>query len=451
MNHRKMRRRWALAGLAAGSLLLAACSSADPGTPTGSPADPGSEAAAEPVELSILVDNTDLSIALAEGVTAAFTAANPEVTFDVQTRPQGGEGDNVVKTRLATGDMTDLFAYNSGSLLQALNPTQTLVPLTGEALVANLSESFVPAVTTDDQVFGVPLGSAMGGAILYNKDVYADLGLEVPLTWDDFMANNAKIASSSDVAPIIQTYQDTWTSQLFVLGDFHNVLAEVPTWADDFTANRAKFATTPAALRGFQNLQAVFEAGYLNDDFASATYADGVRMVANGEGAHYPMLTFATPEIIAANPDAAESVGLFAIPGPDAATNGLTVWSAGAIYLPASTQGAKLEAAKRFLAFVASTDGCAAQTAAAQPSGPYQIKGCTLPDDVPAIVSDMLPYFDRDGGTSPALEFLSPVKGPALEQITVEVGSGIRSAEDGAALYDQDVEKQAQQLGLEGW
>jgi raffinose/stachyose/melibiose transport system substrate-binding protein len=31
------------------------------------------------------------------------------------------------------------------------------------------------------------------------------------------------------------------------------------------------------------------------------------------------------------------------------------------------------------------------------------------------------------------------------------VGSGLRSAEDGAKLYDEDVEKQAQQLGLEGW
>ena len=59
----------------------------------------------------------------------------------------------------------------------------------------------------------------------------------------------------------------------------------------------------------------------------------------------------------------------------------------------------------------------------------------------------MLPYFEAADATSPALEFLSPIKGPQLEQITVEVGSGLSTA-DGAALYDQDVEKQAQQLGL---
>jgi raffinose/stachyose/melibiose transport system substrate-binding protein len=63
----------------------------------------------------------------------------------------------------------------------------------------------------------------------------------------------------------------------------------------------------------------------------------------------------------------------------------------------------------------------------------------------------MLPYFETQGRTAPALEFLSPVKGPALEQLTVEVGSGIRDAKSAAALYDQDVAKQAKQLGLDGW
>ena len=38
-----------------------------------------------------------------------------------------------------------------------------------------------------------------------------------------------------------------------------------------------------------------------------------------------------------------------------------------------------------------------------------------------------------------------------IEQITVEVGSGIVTPEEGAKLYDQDVKKEALQLGLPGW
>jgi raffinose/stachyose/melibiose transport system substrate-binding protein len=84
-------------------------------------------------------------------------------------------------------------------------------------------------------------------------------------------------------------------------------------------------------------------------------------------------------------------------------------------------------------------------------TGPYLIKGCELPADVPPSVADMMPYFQTEGLTAPALEFLSPIKGPALEQITVEVGSGIRPAAEAAALYDQDVAKQGKQLGLPNW
>ena len=62
----------------------------------------------------------------------------------------------------------------------------------------------------------------------------------------------------------------------------------------------------------------------------------------------------------------------------------------------------------------------------------------------------MQPYFDA-GKTAPALEFVSPVKGPNLENITVAVGSGISDALKGAKDYDKDIEKQAQQLDLPGW
>ncbi len=91
----------------------------------------------------------------------------------------------------------------------------------------------------------------MAGAILYNKAVYAKLGLQVPKTWAEFMANNAKIKAAG-VDPVIQTYGETWTSQLFVLGDFHNVAAAEPDFADKYTKNQAKYATSPAALKGLR-------------------------------------------------------------------------------------------------------------------------------------------------------------------------------------------------------
>ncbi len=399
--------------------------------------------------LNLLLDGNADTIAQMEALTAAYTAANPDVTFEMENRPGGSEGDNMVKTRLATGEAGDIIQYNSGSLFQALRPSETLADLSDLPGQANIIDSFKPVVTAPDgTVRGVPFGPAMGGGVYYNRKLYEELGLSVPKTWDEFMANNAKIKEAGKV-PVATTFGDTWTSQLFVLGDFYNVQAEVPTFAADYTANKAKYATTPAAMRGFQYLEDVFKAGYMNEDFGVAKFEDGMRMVATGEAAHYPMLTFAMATVKQNTPDNINDLGYFALPGPTAEKNGLTVWMPAALYIPAASPN--VDAAKGFLNFVASAEGCQVMIGAIGATGPYLIEGCELPSDVPPAVADMLPYFQTEGATAPALEFLSPIKGPALEQITVEVGSGIRPAAEATALYDQDVEKQAKQLGLPNW
>ena len=425
-------RRFLLASTAAGGFALLATA-----------------AFADDVTLNFLVDNNPSTVKMGQALIDAFQAKNPGIKITLDTRPGGAEGDNLIKTKLATGDMSDVFLYNAGSLFQAINPTKNLVDLTKEPFEANVLDSFKSVVTADGKVYGAPIQGAMGGGVFYNKKVYADLGLKVPTTWKEFMDNNAKIKAKGGVAPVIQSFKDTWTSQLFVLGDFYNVLTADPTFPADYTANKAKFATTPAALRGFQHQEEVFKAGYLNSDFASATFDDALKMVATGKGAHYPMLTFAISNIRDKNPDQLKDVGFFALPGDDGAKNGLTTWMLAGIYVAKTTPHA--DDAKKFVNFIASKDGCDAQTKAIGVTGPYFVKGCDLPADIPPAVADLVSYFKKDGGTAPALEFLSPIKGPSLEQITVEVGSGLRPAADGAALYDEDVKKQAQQLGLAGW
>lgn len=401
------------------------------------------------VTLSVLLDGNAETIAAMEALTTAYTAAHPDVTFEIENRPGGAEGDNLVKTRLSTGEAGDILQYNSGSLFQALNPVETLTDLSAIPSQANVLDSFKSVVTAaDGTIRGVPFGPAMGGGIYYNKKIYAELGLSVPKTWADFMANNAKIKAAGKVA-VVQTYKDTWTSQLFVLADFYNVLAAEPNFAVDYTANKAKFATSPAAAAGFQHLEDVFKGGYMNEDFGAATFDEGVEMLATGAGAHYPMLTFALGNIKQNYPEYVNDVGFFAQPGTDATKNGLTVWMPAGLYVPATTEHA--DEAKAFLDFVASVEGCNLMMGANGATGPYLIKGCELPADVPPSVADMMPYFQTEGLTAPALEFLSPIKGPALEQFTVEVGSGIRPAAEAAGLYDQDVAKQGKQLGLPNW
>jgi len=432
------KRRVLAAGFAATALVaVTACSGGGGGSGDG-----------ENVEISLLVQTGGTGPAWGEALIAAFNEEHPEITVTMNSQPGGTEGDNLVKTKLATGEMEDVFTYNTGSLLQAINPDQNLVDLSDQEWTSSLIEPFIPVVSTENGLYGAPNGTSQAGGILYNVPLYEELGLEVPTTWADFMANNDAIKAAGHTA-IIQTYGDTWTSQLFVLGDFGNVAAQDPDWAEAYTANERSYAEQPA-LQSFLNQQEAYEGGYFNEDFASALFDDGLRMVATGEGAHYPILSGGVSTISQNYPENIGDVGFFPLPAQDADDTRATIWLPNAVYIPSTTEGEELEAAKLLVEFVNSPEGCRLQVELNVPAGPFATSLCELPSDVPRATQDLQEWVDNELA-NPALEFVSPIKGPNLENITVQVGSGISTAEEGASLYDEDVIKQAQQLGLDGW
>jgi len=372
-----------------------------------------------------------------------------EQRYDIRTefeiRPGGTEGDNIVRTRLGTNTMADLFAYNSGSLFHALNPGQNILDITNEPFMTNVTDEFKNAVTSNGRIYGFPYRFSMGGAILYNRAIYRELGLSVPRTWADFMANNERIRASGRTA-VLASLRDTWTSQLYLLGDNYNVLRAMPNWPAEYTAGRARYATTAVALRGFQKTADV--GPFMNVDALATTFDQAAERLANGQGAHWAMLSFALVNIHRDFPNRVDDIGVFAVPGDDPANYGLTVWAPDAIYI--NRNSPNLENAKRWVAFLGSEEGQRLFTTAQTPDGPPAFRGATLPPDVVRGVRDMQVYFDG-GRTGLALEFESPIKGPNLEQILVEVMTGRMTPLAGAQAYDEDVRRQAIQLGLPGW
>src|SRR4051812_37291816 len=126
-------RKISVAVLAATTLVLGACSAGS----LGSTDDNGGK-----VTLSFLVDNGSETVKTADQLAKDFSAKNPDITVKVETRPQGTDGDNLVKTRLSTSSMDDMFQYNTGSLFQALAPQKNLVPLGDAAWTGDLDKNF---------------------------------------------------------------------------------------------------------------------------------------------------------------------------------------------------------------------------------------------------------------------------------------------------------------------
>ncbi len=431
------------------TLMFAGCGSSDDGSSsTASDATSATEEASAAGDyagttLTILID-TDTTDA---GFLAVAELAEQElgITIEVEYRVGGSDGDNLVKTKLSSGDMADLCLYNSGALLSALNPSEYFYDLSEiESIMERLDATYVSTVTIDGATYGVPWSSSQAGAVMYNKEIYAEYGLEVPTTWDEFIANCEVLQAAGETA-IIGSFSDSWTSQVIFLGDNANVMNLDPDFATNLTAGTDTYAGNEYALRSFEKMAEL--TAYYNSDYLSTTYDDACDMLIEGQGAMWICLTQALSNMYELYGDEVNNIGVFAIPADNAEDTMLTTWMPSSIYV--NKNGSNVEAALAFIEFYISDAALDCYTSVILPDGPYCITGYELPDNAyTAVAEDMQAYFDA-GTTGLAMEFLTDVKGSSCMEICQECGSGQTTAEEAAAKYDADCLLQAQQLGYE--
>lgn len=129
--------------------------------------------------------------------------------------PTADTAAQILKTRLTTGDAPDVFTVHAINEKQDYFNAGYLEDLSGEAWVDTLFESAQAAVTENGgKVVCLPLESLTWG-YLYNKDIYTELGLKVPMTLDEMNSNIAAIEAAG-YTPFLSTYAESWIPQLFL-------------------------------------------------------------------------------------------------------------------------------------------------------------------------------------------------------------------------------------------
>ena len=367
------------------------------------------------------------------------------IRTEIEVHVGGIEGENIIKTRLAVGEMADVFLSNIGSKINDINPDRNCLDLTS-LFASRLEPIYVASASVGGNLYAVPWDyNAYGGAIWYSKKIYQILGLQIPKTWNEFLAN-CDVAQAAGYTALLATYRDTYTSQLIVLIDNYYIKRAMPDWPQQYTANKAKYSTIPIALRSFEKLAET--AKYLNRDYLSTTLMQGLKKIAEGEVTHFAIQAHRLPILNLDYPEAVDDIGIFALPGDDPNHQGITVWLPNGLYINSNSK--KINAAKQWLDFILTQEAYDMYSSLMRPVGPLMVKGIRISSATFPGVMDLLKYIDS-GRFEPALEFESPVKGPNLEQLCIEVTTGRMTPMQAAVAYDQDVEKQAILLNLPGW
>lgn len=232
---------------------------------------------------------------------------NKEQSAIKVTQVNPPDAETVLKTRLVKNDVPDIMALGATDTFSVLSQSHIFMEQTDQELIDLINPSYLQMVTDTsgmDELTAIPYATNANG-IMYNKTLFKEMGLTVPMTWDELIQTAEKIKDAGKI-PFYLTYKDDWQASLAF-----NALGSNLEGIDFYLERRENKTTFQERYREVAEKQlAILDYGH-GDNFGK-TYADGNRAFANGEAYMYIQGTWAIPEIRKANPDI--EIGFFAFP-----------------------------------------------------------------------------------------------------------------------------------------
>lgn len=272
-----------------------------------------------------------------------FQTKNPNIEVTINAPANSG---TVLKTRLAKNDMPDLLSLGADATYGALIDADALVDLTGDSVISEVQKPYLDmlngiATKGDGKVYGVPYATNADG-VLYNKDIFTKLGLQVPKTWDELMTVSEKIKADGQL-PFYLTLKDAWTGMCF-----WNIL-ESDLVSTNFVKDKKAGKTTFEATHS-EVVDKMKKIGTLGQkDILGVAYNDGNAAFAQGKSVMYLQGNWAINEVKKANPNI--NIGMFPLPASnDQAKNNII--SGVDVLFAVSSKSKHPEEAKKFIAFM---------------------------------------------------------------------------------------------------
>lgn len=379
---------------------------------------------------------------------AAFEAKY-NCTIEVEMLAENSdESESLLLTRAATGTLPDVFPASVGAKLQELVPAENLLDLSGQPFVERMTDDFIAAADgSNGEIYGIPTRTVNVAGVFYNKRVYEELNLEIPTTWDEFLANCEAIKQNTESDPVAAAYSTAAGCQILFLSQYYYVEQENPDFAAQYTNREISLSESPAYMRGLEKLHEISELGYINDDPLSMSFDDSAVAVAEGTAVHTFARTNLISKVVDLAPDYIEDVGFFPLPDEDPSNLGVAVWLPTCWCISKNSPNADLALA--LFDFLLSDEGLAAYSGAVTMAGAFAVKGATLPSDVPSSIIEAQNWVGIASTT--VMEYDCDIKGANLPTFLAMVGTGDLTPEEGIKEIEADNAIDAQQKGLAGW
>jgi raffinose/stachyose/melibiose transport system substrate-binding protein len=254
----------------------------------------------------------------------------------------------VLQTQLRSGEGPDVFSWGSGpGFGGALAEAGLLYDMTDayEEYGWEVFDFAKERVTVDGKLYGVP-GELETIGLFYNKDIFAELGLEQPESLDDLEAVSETIRDAGMI-PLAVGDKEGWEG-----GHLLSVALSSDVGSEGIEAliNGDQSWDSPEVVSALSLWQDYNESGYLPESPTSVNYDNSIALFFSGDAAMIPTGSWLVGEI---DDNTDFEVGYIPFPAPD----GPGIFTGGLGSGPFISAGtSKTEAALEFVDFLASPE-----------------------------------------------------------------------------------------------
>jgi raffinose/stachyose/melibiose transport system substrate-binding protein len=219
---------------------------------------------------------------------------------------------NIIQTKIATNETPDLVVYNKVAAENELNAAANMVNLNDQSWVQRLVNAD-SLKAPDGNIYGFVMQQPLDAqGIVYNKEIFEELGLKVPTSYDEFLQVSETIKAAG-ITPIFAPFKDAWTFQIWAAGSFGYYAEKIePGLWEKINSNEVKWSEVPE----FENILArgldLANKGYIGKSALSDDYNMAPDAFMNRKAAMMIMGDWFITDMANKAPDL--KLGLFPIP-----------------------------------------------------------------------------------------------------------------------------------------
>ena len=335
------------------------------GTPTEPKADQAStnevekkdEKPAKDVDLTFFTGKVE-TVDLLDEIIADFNAQSGGITVEQEYQ---NDASNIIKIKFASGEAPDIMTtYEQEYVDQGKYLDLSDMEEIWNRLIPSMKESCTDI--NSGKQYRICTNMTMAG-FFYNKEIFAELGIEPATTWEGFVANLEKIKTEMpDVDPWFIFGSEAWhlghliefIPHGYIKAKYGATAAKTAMLNNDksvlnFGDPNGAMATFAAGLLELQ------EKGLINEDVLTATNDNCVDAFVSGKAAMFSNGMWALSSVLAKDPEMADKIGFAPYPAMmEDGTPMVLVAEDSGYSISADTE--HVEEAKAFLTYLFSAD-----------------------------------------------------------------------------------------------